>query len=68
MRLSAAVLSRRDRLAPIIVYVDVDGDRAIALATLGGSTPAELRFAKQDGQWKLDRVFGATAGPAPDLE
>jgi hypothetical protein len=65
--MSAAVLSPRDRVDPKIEEIEVDGDRATVLATLGGTTPGNVHFVKQDGDWKLDQLFGTTAPPAPDL-
>lgn len=66
-RLSATILSPRDRVEPEIERVELDGDSATVVAQLGGTTPGEVRFAKEDGAWKLERMFGITAPPPEDL-
>jgi hypothetical protein len=65
--MSAAIVSPRDRTEPEIEAVEVDGDRAKVLAQLGGTTPGTVYFAKEDGEWKLDQLFGTTARPPADL-
>jgi hypothetical protein len=66
-KMSAAILSPRDRADPKIESVEVDGDRATVLAMLGGTTPGVVRFVKHDGAWKLAQLFGTTAPPPPDI-
>jgi hypothetical protein len=65
--MSAAVLSVRDRAAPEIRDIAVDGTDADVLILLGNTTPITLRFVKDNGTWKLNQVFGTTAPPAPDF-
>ena len=66
-KLSAAVLSRRDRVDPPIRMVEIDGDRATVVAVLGGTTPSVVRFRREGGVWKLAKLFATTAPPPPDL-
>lgn len=66
-RMSAAILSRRDLVEPEIHAIRVSGDRAVVSATLGGSAPGRVAFAREGGEWKLDKVFAVTAPPPPDL-
>jgi len=63
-RLSSAAPSRRDRLPAEIAGVVVDDDRATVTVDLGGRSASAIAFAKVDGRWKLDELFGTT-GPAP---
>lgn len=63
----AKFLSRRDRVWPPIETIDVDGDRATARALLGGTTPGDVRFVREGGEWKLAQLFGTTAPPPRDM-
>jgi hypothetical protein len=65
--MSATILSPRDRVEPEIREIDVDGARATVLAVLAGTTFGTVHFLKQDGEWKLDQLWGTTAPPPPDL-
>jgi hypothetical protein len=65
--MSAAVLSPRDRAAPEIHEIAVDGVRATVTAVLGGTTLGTIRLAKHDGVWKLDQLWATTAQPPVDL-
>lgn len=61
-------LSRRDRAAPAIREIEVDGDEATVVAVLGGTTPGVVHFVREDGEWKLAQLFGTTAPPPEDLQ
>jgi hypothetical protein len=65
--MSGSILSRRERLTARIHSIRVHSDHAAVIVVLGGSTRTRLRFANEDGEWKLDTVFGNSAPPAADL-
>jgi hypothetical protein len=66
-KLSAEILSPRDRVEPAIQTIEIDGDRATAVTVLGGTTPTALRFVKVDDRWLLSTLFAASGRPANDL-
>ena len=43
---------------PRLVSVEVDGDRALAVMQVGAAAPTRLPFAKEDGDWKADAMYG----------
>ena len=56
-------LRRAPRPEVVDVAVGRAGDAAVATLTLGGD-PFRVPLAKEDGEWKLDDLLGAT-GPIP---
>jgi hypothetical protein len=65
LRLSSDVLSRRDLIEPPLHGLDVDGSQATAQATVGAAEPIAVRFAREEGAWKLASLFGAITREAP---
>ena len=65
--LALGSLSARDRARPRIRSVTIEGDAAMIVAILGGTTPVVVHFLKQDGEWRLAQLFGQSAPPPPDL-
>jgi len=61
--MSARVVSAADMAGPRVRSVEVDGDAARADAVAGDGTPLRLALAREDGAWKLARVFGGSARP-----
>ncbi|HEY0714330.1 MAG TPA: hypothetical protein VGF45_16730 [Polyangia bacterium] len=66
-RLSAIMLSRRDRVEPRIIDVAVDGHHAAVIAALSGGAPTIVRFIKSGARWKLRKLFDTSAPPPPDM-
>jgi ketosteroid isomerase-like protein len=61
--------------APRVTAVAVDGDRATARVVLGGGTSLAVPVAREDGEWKVDALYGDIPGghqpdyfPAPGQE
>jgi len=43
---------------PAVTAVDIQGDRATARLRLGDAPPSEIPLRKDDGQWKLNALWG----------
>jgi len=65
LRLSSDVLSRRDLIEPQLHGLDIDGGRATAQVTVGSAEPIAVRFARDEGVWKLASLFGAITRQPP---
>jgi hypothetical protein len=52
--------------APQIRGVAIDGDHAWVTMTLGGSRPLRVPFARHDGEWRIDALYGGV--PAAQQE
>jgi hypothetical protein len=67
-KMSATILSRRDRIDPKIVTIEVAGETATVMTKLGSHTPTRVRFAKHRGDWKLNRLYDTSAPAPPDFK
>lgn len=48
----------RERLRREVTDIAIDGDRATAKVDFGDGQSASLPFAKEEGQWKVDALWG----------
>lgn len=52
------------RPRPTIGRIEVDGDHASALISYGAGPPTRIPFAKDDGDWKADAMYGGVSATA----
>lgn len=57
----------RDVARPKLMRVAVDGDAATITARLVGETTGRIPFVEEDGDWKLDSLFGISGPPPADM-
>jgi hypothetical protein len=57
--MSSTVLSKADLVTPRLEGLRFNGDRATGRASIGDEEPIEVRFARDEGTWKLATLFAA---------